>query len=62
MAKDFVESPMKPIGSMPAGDKGGPGTYNGDPCADLPRRTPGASGPPEKIFEKEKPGPEMTGY
>jgi len=55
MAKNFVESPHKPIAKMPEGDKGGPGIYNGDPCAGLPKRTPTPNGVPEKIFDEAMP-------
>ncbi len=55
MAEKFVESPLKPIGSMPKGNKGGPGVYNGDPCAGLPKRTPSPNGVPEKTFEEAMP-------
>ena len=45
---DFsVDSPMKPIAQPPTGNKGGPGTYDGEPG--YPKRTSTPNGPPEKV-------------
>jgi len=51
---EFVDSPMKPIGSMPSDYKGGPGKYNGQPG--WPGRTPSPNAVPEKTFEEAMPG------
>lgn len=54
MAKDFVAGPGQPIVPPPAGNKGGPGSYNGagNGSANLPERTAGAGGVPEKTYDK----------
>lgn len=45
---DFsVDSPMKPIAQPPAGNKGGPGTYDGE--EGYPKRTPSPNAVPEKV-------------
>lgn len=50
---EFVDSPMKPIAEPPAGNKGGPGIYNGE--EGLPKRTPSPNAVPEKVRDGSMP-------
>jgi len=54
---DFVDSPMKPIAPVPAGYKGGPGTYNGEDCPPFGahKRTPSPNAAPEKTYDGSVP-------
>jgi len=44
-----IETPAEPVGKPPAGNKGGPGTYDG--VDGYPKRTGSSSGVPEKITD-----------
>ena len=52
MAKfnNIVETPMEGCKTPPAGNKGGPGVYNG--VEGLPGRTSSPNAVPEKTFDK----------
>lgn len=51
---EFVNSPMKPIATPPAGYKGGPGVYDNAkvPPQNAYPRTPSPNAVPEKFFEE----------
>jgi len=49
MKSNLVISPAEPPASPPAGNKGGAGVYDGE--KGYPPRSPGAGGPPEKIYD-----------
>lgn len=50
----IVESPAELCAKPPAGNRGGPGVYDGLNNPNLPKRT-GNSGVPEKILEGQAP-------
>lgn len=57
MAKNIIQSPATPVASPPSGNKGGPGTYNGDkhgPLGSHPR-TNSPNGVPEKVYDSAIP-------
>ena len=56
MAK-LIESPMDNVASPPAGNKGGPGVYNGENQGPFKsfKRTGSKDGVPEKIYDGEIP-------
>jgi hypothetical protein len=59
MAKnEFVCTPTEKIASPPKGNKGGPGTYDGDDQAPFSqyRRTKSADAVPEKLYDGSVPG------
>lgn len=56
MSDNFCDSPMKPIAPIPAGYKGGPGVYNGEPGFE-PKRTMGPDSVPEKTRDGSIPTP-----
>jgi len=58
MAKDTILSPFTSVaGGPPAGNKGGPGVYNGDKSGPLGShpRTSSPDGVPEKVYDNEIP-------
>jgi len=58
MAKNIIQSPFDSVaGGPPAGNKGGPGVYNGENQAPFGshRRTNSPDGVPEKIYDGEIP-------
>jgi hypothetical protein len=50
---DFCDSPMKLIATPPAGNKGGPGTYDGE--KGYPGRTSSPNAVPEKVRDGSVP-------
>lgn len=56
MANKLFDSPMTPIAQPPAGYRGSSGQYDGEPG--LPGRTPGYTGPPEKVRDEAGPEPQ----
>jgi hypothetical protein len=52
-----VDSPMKPIATPPAGNKGGPGDYDGVPG--YPPRTSSPNAVPEKVCDGSLPNAKM---
>lgn len=44
---NVVETPIDPCAKPPAGNRGGPGIYNGEDG--LPKRTPSPNAVPEKV-------------
>jgi hypothetical protein len=55
MANNLIKSPVEPIASPPKGNKGGPGTYDGE--EGYKKRTPSSDGVPEKIYDDVGPLP-----
>lgn len=51
--KGFIVTPQQSIATPPKGNKGGPGTYNGEP--NLPKRTSSPNAVPEKVRDAQPP-------
>lgn len=49
----IVETPIEPCAAPPAGNRGGPGTYDGEPG--FPGRTGSSDGVPEKVRDSSGP-------